>query len=254
MQLKLPAFQLGHLGCFLDQMVQTVALFIDDGQKLLLLRTLRLLRAKQVGDRGLDGGERRAKVVRDGIEQSGFQALPLALRFRFAELLNRASALNGNGYERADGVESLAREPRAGNSQTADGLHAQTHRKKMQRLLGLGDDFVAQISGFHLFFIELRRTVPGTIEFVLLRHKEFRGPRLETFHDIVGDGVHQLNHVARPEEFLAEFVEALHLAPPAVLRMRAESWLPMIDVNRKAKSATQFCGSVMVKVPTGGRK
>src|SRR5208283_1474788 len=170
-------------------MVQTVALFIDDGQKLLLLRILALLRAKQVGDRSFDGGERRAKVVRDGIEQSGFQALPLALRFCFAELLNRASALNGNGYERADGVKSLAREPRAGNSQAANGLYAQTHREKMERLLGLGDDFVPQIGGFHLFFIELRSAVAGTIKFVLLRHKELRGPRLETFHDVVRDRV-----------------------------------------------------------------
>src|SRR5208337_2883645 len=99
--------------------------FIDDRQKFLLLRILSLLRAKQIGDSGLDGGERRAKVVRDGIEKSGFQALSLALRFRFAELFNRASALDGNGYKRADGVESLTREPRAGNSQAADGLHTQ---------------------------------------------------------------------------------------------------------------------------------
>ena len=220
MQLELAALQLGHLGCFLHQMVQTIALLIDDRQKLLLLRILGLLRAEQVCDSGLDGGERRAKIVRNGIEQGGFQALPLAFRFRFAQLLDRAGALDGNRNKRADGVESLPGEPRAGNSQAADGLHTQADRKEVECLLGLGDDFVAQIGGFHLFFIELRRAVAGTIELVLLRHEEFRGARLEAFHDVVGNGVHQLNHVARPEELLAEFVEAFHLTPPIVRGIR----------------------------------
>ena len=35
---------------------------------------------------------------------------------------------------------------------------------------------------------------------------------------------------------------------------RAESWLAISDVARKANSATQFCGSAIVTVPIGGRK
>ncbi len=33
-----------------------------------------------------------------------------------------------------------------------------------------------------------------------------------------------------------------------------ESWLPVMAVTRNASNATQFCGSAMVNVPTGGRK
>src|SRR5258708_35412713 len=44
------------------------------------------------------------------------------------------------------------------------------------------------------------------------------------------------------------------LAISASWRMRLESLLPTVEVTRNAKSATQFCGSATVKVPTGGRK
>ena len=37
-------------------------------------------------------------------------------------------------------------------------------------------------------------------------------------------------------------------------RARAERWLEMAAVSRKATSATQFCGSAIVSVPMGGRK
>src|SRR5882724_10192799 len=37
-------------------------------------------------------------------------------------------------------------------------------------------------------------------------------------------------------------------------RMRLESLMPTVEVTSKAKSATQFCGSATVSVPTGGRK
>src|SRR5205807_3650918 len=34
----------------------------------------------------------------------------------------------------------------------------------------------------------------------------------------------------------------------------AESWLPMIATTRKTNSATQFCGSAIMKVVIGGKK
>ena len=36
----------------------------------------------------------------------------------------------------------------------------------------------------------------GAIEFVFLRQEEFRGSRLKTFHDVVRNGVHELDYIA----------------------------------------------------------
>src|SRR5579884_1620172 len=44
------------------------------------------------------------------------------------------------------------------------------------------------------------------------------------------------------------------MASCARWRARMESWLAVIAVARKVKSATQFCGSAMVNAPIGGRK
>src|SRR5262250_3125372 len=44
------------------------------------------------------------------------------------------------------------------------------------------------------------------------------------------------------------------LASRVCRRARSESWLAITEVTKKASSATQFCVSAMVKVPTGGRK
>ena len=37
-------------------------------------------------------------------------------------------------------------------------------------------------------------------------------------------------------------------------RTLSERWLAISEVHRNAIRATQFCGSAMVRVPTGGRK
>ena len=44
------------------------------------------------------------------------------------------------------------------------------------------------------------------------------------------------------------------VASRALCLTLAESWLATTAVTRNANSATQFCGSAIVKVPTGGRK
>src|ERR1700676_3335038 len=46
----------------------------------------------------------------------------------------------------------------------------------------------------------------------------------------------------------------LRLDSSASRRTRVESWLAISEVARNAASATQFCGSAIVNVPTGGRK
>ena len=58
-------------------------------------------------------------------------------------------------------------------------------------------------------------------------------------------------HVGRnagaPQHLVGEAASA------ALRRARADSWLAVTAVTRKAIRATQFWGSWMVKVPTGGR-
>jgi hypothetical protein len=43
-------------------------------------------------------------------------------------------------------------------------------------------------------------------------------------------------------------------ASKALALTLAESWLATTAVTKKADRATQFCGSAMVRVPTGGKK
>ena len=106
-------FELGHFAGFFDEMVQAIALFVDDREKFFALGRIGILGSEEAADGGFHGGERRAEVVGDGIEQSGFEALALALGFGLAELLDGAGALDGDGDERADGFDGLA-EKRAG--------------------------------------------------------------------------------------------------------------------------------------------
>ena len=62
------------------------------------------------------------------------------------------------------------------------------------------------------------------------------------------------NGLTTKELAIGLIIALMRKIPLVDRRMREESWLPIIEVTRKASSATQFCGSAMVKVPIGGRK
>src|SRR5271154_4596053 len=128
----------------------------------------RIRGGEQAGDRGFHGGERSAKIVGDGVEQRGFETLTLALGFRLAELLDSPRAFDSDGHEAANGVERLARQTRAGNSQTGDGTDAQTDRYDIERLLRLDRRFVAHEYGLHAFFVEVRSAKAGAVKLVFL--------------------------------------------------------------------------------------
>src|SRR5882762_8571946 len=87
----------------------------------------------------------------------------------------------------------------------------------MLALLRVGRDFIKQERLFHLLFIEMSRAESGAVKFVLLWKKQRGRPGFKAFHDVIRDGVHQLYDIAFAEEFAAELVEALNLAP-AVMR------------------------------------
>ena len=152
----------------------------------------------------------------NGIEERGFQTFALAFGFGFTDLFDGPGTLDGNSNHRANGIQSLPGESRAGNTQAADGLDAEPHRQEVERFLRFANDFVANESILHLFFIELRGTISGAIEFAFLRDEKLGGPGAEAFHQKVGNGVHQLDNVPFPKQFLAEGVETFDFAAAAV--------------------------------------
>src|SRR5713226_9427908 len=155
MQLEFAGFELGHVGGFFDEMIQAVALFVDDGEKFAVLRRLRGGGTEQIGYAGLDGREWGAEIVGDGIEERGFESLALAFGFSFAELLDGAGAFNGDGYERADGIQRLPRQTHAGNAEAADRFDAKAHGKKMKGAGRIGNCFIANEGGLHLLLVDL---------------------------------------------------------------------------------------------------
>jgi len=154
--------------------------------------------------------------VGDGIEESGFEAFPLALGFGFTDLFDGAGALHGYGDDGADGFESLAGKTSAGDAQAADGFDAETDREEVESVGGIGADFVAREGEFHLFFVDEGSAVAGAVELFFLRDEKFGGTGFEAIDDVVGNGVHELDDVAFAEEFLAEGVEAFDFAATAV--------------------------------------
>ncbi len=211
-ELDFAGFELGHFAGFFDEMIQAIALFVDDGEEFFALGWVGILGGQKAADGGFHRGERRAEVVGDGVEQGGFEALALALGFCLAELFDGARALDGDGDERADGFDGLAREQRAGNAEAADRADAETDWQEVDAGFLVHRDFVVDEGGLHFGFVELGVSETGAIELVFLREEEFGGAGFETFDDVVGDGVHELNDVTFAEEFAAEAVEAFDLA------------------------------------------
>jgi len=78
--------------------IQPVTFFVDNRQQLRLLRRLLRRARKQIGHGSLNRRQRRAKIVRNRIQQRRFQTFALALCFGFAQLLNRPRPLNRNRH------------------------------------------------------------------------------------------------------------------------------------------------------------
>ncbi len=93
-----------HLEHFHHQPVQAVRLLISNGQQFLFLGIVPL--GKQVRDRAFDGRERRLQVVRQRVQQRGFQRFALPRDFDFAGLLERSRPLDADRHEVCQRVES----------------------------------------------------------------------------------------------------------------------------------------------------
>ncbi len=150
--------------------------------------------------------------MRDGIEQRGAQAFAFAGGFGQAELLDGAGAFDGDGDERADGLQSLAREHRAGNSQAADGTAAQAHWDEAEAVRDVDHGLFAKDDGIQAFEIEFRDNRAGAVDFLFFGEKQGGGADFENVHDLRRNAVEQLNHVAGFEQTLAEGVEFFDFA------------------------------------------
>jgi hypothetical protein len=71
-ELDFAGFELGHFTGFFDKAIQTVALFVDDGEEFAALSGVGMLGREQAADSGFHRSERRAEIVGNGVEQSGF--------------------------------------------------------------------------------------------------------------------------------------------------------------------------------------
>lgn len=212
MQFDFARFELGHLRRFLHQMVKPVTFFINDREQFASLRWIRGGRGKEAGHSRFDGSKWSPKVVRDGIEESGFEAFALPLGFGLAELLDGASPFNGDGDEASNGVQSLPRKFRAGDAQASDGPDPETYGDEIEPELSIHRNFVPEKSRFHLFLVEVSGSEPRTVKFVFLRKEELGGADFKTIDDVIWNGVHELDDVAFAEEFLTETVKAFDLA------------------------------------------
>ena len=126
MQFEFTGVEASHFSGVTDELIQAVALLVDDGEKFVRLVDRWPREWKKASDRNFDGSERSAEVVSDGVEERGFELLPFPGSFGFSQVFDGAGAFEGDGDHRAEGLESLGGEQAAGNGQAADrtGTHA----------------------------------------------------------------------------------------------------------------------------------
>src|SRR5260370_17865339 len=175
MQFDFTGFELGHLRRFLDQVVKAVTFFVNDGEQFARLRWIRGGRGKEAGHSRFGGSKRSPKVVRDGIEESGFETFTLPLGFGLAELLDGASPFNGDGDEASNGVQSLPRKFGAGDAQAADLPNPEAYRDEIEPGLSIHRNFVAEESRLLLLLVEVSGAKARTLKLVFRRNGERRG-------------------------------------------------------------------------------
>ena len=197
-------------------MIQPVAFFIDDGQQLRALRTIRSLASEQAGHCRFHRCQRRPEIVSNRIQQCRFQSFALPFRLGLPQLLDGSGALDRNRHKTAHRVQRLPGHHCSGNSQAPDGTRTQTHWNKVQPGAGFDRYFIAQKRRLRLLLVHQRHAVARAVELVFLRKKQLRCACFKTVHDVIRNSVHQLNDVSLAQQFLAEVIKPLDLMPPPV--------------------------------------
>src|SRR5207249_6051546 len=70
-------------------------------------------------------------------------------------------------------------------------------------MLRVDCDFVIQIGGFHSLFVQVSGAESRTVKFVFLRQEKLRRAGLKAFHNVIRNGVHELDYI-RSEEHTSE--------------------------------------------------
>ena len=140
-QMQLARFDAHHRQHFGHQPVQPVGLFVDDGHQLAF--RIRAGSAEQAGDRGLNGGKGRLEIVRQRVQQRGFEHFALARRFGAGGFFKGARPLDPNGHQVSDRIQHLVGGQRAGQPQIAQRLPAQADRDDGETADAINESFLA---------------------------------------------------------------------------------------------------------------
>ncbi len=76
------------------------------------------------------------------------------------------------------------------------GLHAHAHGQKADAVGRVNHRLVARQNRLQAFGIELRNHRPRAVDLLLVGQKQRRRAHFEGVHDLAGNAVHQLHHVA----------------------------------------------------------
>src|SRR6202171_4894174 len=154
--------------------------------------------------------------MRNGIKESGFQALPFACRFRFTELFDGACAFESDSDHGAERFQGLAGKQTSRNTQASDRTRSHSHRNERETAARVSERLLALRGQLQLFIGEMRRGA-GMIELLFVLEVQSRRAYFKGFNDMIRNCIEQRDDVAGNQELLTEEIQPLHLTA-ALLR------------------------------------
>ncbi len=100
-----PGLDARHLDGLGDQHAQTIRLFVHDGEQLALLFRPQRVTGKERGAGRFNGGQGGLELVRQRVQQCGFQFVALARGFGFAGGFLNPQALQADRHQVAETLE-----------------------------------------------------------------------------------------------------------------------------------------------------
>ena len=102
-------------------------------------------------------------------------------------------------------------------------------------MLRVDCDFVIQIGGFHSLFVQVSGAESRTVKFVFLRQEKLRRAGLKAFHNVIRNGVHELDYIPLAQQLAAETVETLDFPPSLMsfIRLFANARGKLASGNRR---------------------
>src|SRR5262245_20171449 len=140
-QVDRPGFDAGQLDHIFDEVIKPVSLFVDDFKKFaprfVVERDIGLVQKRR--HRGLDRSERRAQVVRDGVEQRRLQPLALFEDFGLPRAFGGGPVFGVQALDLAPARFGLFGAPFGPRRQRAGGQRSDQKRRQRHPVLRIGD-------------------------------------------------------------------------------------------------------------------